>query len=701
MSDEESVLIYDYENLYKTLSKALQIGIDISRYNGDALESLDSSKVLQDARHRLKLLFNFSGLVFMLIDEHDNSFYMEGCDPDDMGDWFQEEIDHLIDAGVFAWALNQSRPFVTSTREGDRALVMHSLATRSRIKGMFVSVIDHDSMSLNEGSLNLLSMIMLNLAGVLESIEVHSFVKEQNDNLEKIIEHRTSQMIAARKDAEEANNAKSQFLANMSHEIRTPLASVIGFAELMNDNVLDEVEARDAVSTIVRTGRHLLKIINDILDMSKIESNKIVLESVKIDLFELLNEIEILLQGQLQGNPVSFSIECQFPLPTHFLSDPTRVKQILINLCSNAIKFTKHGSVRLQVQCDRSAQLMLFTVVDTGIGIEKEKISGLFESFTQADSSTTRRYGGTGLGLNISKKLAEQLGGYIKVDSVVGKGSQFTAALASGSLLSESFVSSIKEAAKYRNQIDAVSPAQQQGLGGHVLLAEDNLDNQNLVRFFLRGLGVEITIVENGEKAVEMALVNRYDLVLMDMQMPVMSGIEATTLLRQSGCQLPIIMLTANASSDDREVSAKAGCDGFLTKPINQQVLQETILTYMKVSDGEQQAEFEKGDAFLAICDAFVDGLPARMNDMQIAYAEKDWQHLASLAHQIKGSAGGFGFCTLGEVAARVEIEVKAENYDQLLVAIEDMLVVFNTIQDDISGNILIGKRSNPAGKVK
>lgn len=382
-------------------------------------------------------------------------------------------------------------------------------------------------------------------------------------------------MIEAKEQAERASTAKSEFLANMSHEIRTPMTAILGFAELLNDAEYqaDATRRRDAVRTIKDHGNALLTIINDILDLSKIEAGKMSVERIATDPARIAREVCGLLNVRAQAKGVALELHIAPDVPGSIASDPIRVRQILINLVGNAIKFTTEGHVRVTVR-PADADRLAIEVTDTGIGLTPSQIAGLFGAFAQADTSTTRKFGGTGLGLRISKSLAQMLGGDISVKSEYGKGCTFTAII--GSQILET-----TRAQQFSQPPASNSPSSLEGV--RVLVAEDGADNRRLVQHFLKKAGATPTFVENGAEAVKAIFPNkgssddRFDVVLMDMQMPVMDGYEATRELRRLGCTLPIIALTAHAMAGDEAKCLAAGCSSFASKPIHRETLIATI----------------------------------------------------------------------------------------------------------------------------
>lgn len=488
---------------------------------------------------------------------------------------------------------------------------------------------------------------------------------------------RERELAMALSQAEAANRSKSEFLANMSHEIRTPMTAILGFAEQLASGSLSPDERTDAAETIHRNGKHLLAIINDILDISKMDAGKLEIHRAPCDVRAILAEVGSLMRVRAIEKGLSLEFECDGPIPEAIETDELRLRQILLNLVGNAIKFTETGGVTIRARCAGAGQgnsLIQFSVIDTGMGIPPKVLPTLFRPFIQADATLTRRFGGTGLGLSIARRLAVMLGGDIDVDSTPGQGSTFRASVACGSLNGVRMLTQPVEAAKEdprgpKLQTDVQSPASQP-LNCRLLLTEDGLDNQRLIAHVLRKAGAEVHVVENGELAVQAALDALtasipFDVILMDMQMPVMDGYSATRRLRESGYQHPIIALTAHALAGDREKCIAAGCDDYATKPINRATLIAMIRKHF--DDGESSmmetrtnpqrlvSELASDPDFAELLEAFVSEMPKRISALEAALAASDLETLARLAHQLKGSAGGYGFPTITDAAKDLE----------------------------------------------
>ncbi len=411
----------------------------------------------------------------------------------------------------------------------------------------------------------------------------------------------------AQAQAEAASLTKSEFLANMSHEIRTPMTAILGYADLLAEYLEEEQAAkhtRDYIETIKRNGDHLLTVINDILDISKIEADKMTIEHIAVSPATVVREVLELMRVKTQAKNLRMEAFGKTALPEMIQTDPTRLRQILVNLIGNAIKFTETGSIVVTVYMHATEpNTMCFAIRDTGIGMNESQIAKLFQAFEQADTSTTRRFGGTGLGLMICKQLAKMLGGDIEVTSELGCGSQFAFSIHCGAITGGKLL----DAEEFSCLVNISPPSLKttqatlkldgpQLVGMRILLAEDGADNQRLLMFLLKKAGAEVRLVETGKHAVEALTADGkitgelldpvpVDLILMDMQMPDMDGYEATRLLKCKGCRVPILALTAHAMASDNDKCLEAGCNVKLTKPIDRRQLIEACELWGRRSD--------------------------------------------------------------------------------------------------------------------
>lgn len=384
-------------------------------------------------------------------------------------------------------------------------------------------------------------------------------------------------------EVEKAEKAKNDFLANMSHEIRTPLGAVMGFSDLICQPRLTADEREEYALTIKRNGQQLTTLIEDILDIIKIESGKLGIEESECDLDQLLSETTNTLRFRSLLKNVPISVQKADHVPDTIKTDPTRLKQILNNLVQNAIKFTNEGKVTVKVSVKE--QSLVFEIIDTGVGIAKEHHDKLFQAFFQADNTVTRKFGGTGLGLALSKKLAKALGGDLQLkSSYPGRGSSFQ------------FSIQLKEPHQlnlFPNERPLTKPMPRDALKGlKILVADDSTDNQSLLRQILTREGAMVETADNGEEAVHKALEDDFNIVLMDVQMPKLSGLEATRKLRKEGYPKPIVALSAYAMIEDRLKGLSAGCDLYLTKPVDKNKLVNLLQNYSRKAHSTSGASY-------------------------------------------------------------------------------------------------------------
>jgi signal transduction histidine kinase/CheY-like chemotaxis protein/HPt (histidine-containing phosphotransfer) domain-containing protein len=518
-------------------------------------------------------------------------------------------------------------------------------------------------------------------------------------------------------EAREASRAKSEFLANMSHEIRTPMTAIIGYADLLLDPETTATERVTHIQTVRRNGEHLLGILNDILDLSKIEAGKMTIEQVRCSPSMIIVDVASLMRVRAKEKGLFFEVHYQTPIPETIQSDPTRIRQILMNLVGNAIKFTASGGIRILARCENAGSpspTLTLEVVDTGIGLSEPQVKQLFQPFVQADTSTTRKFGGTGLGLAICRRLATILGGDITVDSSPGRGSSFRLTVTAGSLDGVKMFEELHEAGIPETGAVLATDGGIENLTCNVLLAEDGLDNQLLISTHLTRAGARVTLAENGRIAMDLALAavlakDPFEVILMDMQMPEMDGYAATSELRRKGYTGPILALTAHAMAGDRERCLAAGCSDYLTKPIGRSKLIASVAEHAKrnaprgaplLSEGMPVPEPKPAAAPAAITPAesgshvsgiivseladdeemtelvqrFTAGLPAQATRLEEAHGASERETIRRLAHQLKGAAGGYGYPTITQAASRLEQEAReGATLDQALADVCDM----------------------------
>ncbi|MDP2561921.1 hybrid sensor histidine kinase/response regulator [Psychrobium sp. 1_MG-2023] len=482
--------------------------------------------------------------------------------------------------------------------------------------------------------------------------ELEQQVKEKTASIEQESEKRL-----------EATQVKSQFLANMSHEIRTPLTSIIGQSEAIINDEIDPRDLHAEVEVIFNQSHYLLKLINEILDLSKIEANKFELNIQEHNVSKLVSELNPIFKDQAKAKGLLFKISYNIPKNLYIKIDEVRLKQILINLCSNAIKFTNHGSVSIDVSLENDQ--LYFHVRDTGIGMTKEQLLHIFDAFSQGDNSISRRFGGSGLGLNLSEQLAEIMGGFIQVESELGKGSVLSLVLPHVSHITaqgKSHDSGFMPLVSYNNL----------RLKGKILLAEDHHDNRRLIARLLSRLGLEVIAVSNGQEAIDMYFKHKPSVILLDIQMPVMDGIDAIKVLKERGCHAKIIALTANAMLHEIKEYLALGFDNHLTKPIERNKFITTIAQLYQTEaplDDEQMEQLEQNLNRVDMSDLiakFVESLVDEHETILFNQQNNDLDSIAKQVHQLAGAAQMFGFSELADCAVKVEIAIKTSDVNNI-----------------------------------
>ena len=488
---------------------------------------------------------------------------------------------------------------------------------------------------------------------------------ERRSKLELItkVKQRTKDLELLAEKLQAADQVKSLFLANMSHEIRTPLTAIIAQAEALIYEDINESTLLSDINIIHSNSLHLLELINNILDLSKVEANKLDLDIQPHDLHIILHDVASMFIEQAKNKGLTFSVFHALPVPFVIPVDSIRIKQILINLCANAVKFTKQGHVKVIARL--ASNQLIFSVEDTGIGLSSSQINSLFESFTQGDSSISRRFGGTGLGLCLSQQLAQLMKGNIEISSVLNQGSTFSFKLPCPQGIEFDvdnklhLIESTIETDSKKEKVEKIS--------GTILLAEDHQDNRQLISRLLASLGLEVYTAKNGKDAVDKFIQYQPQVILLDIQMPEMDGIEAHSIMRQKGATQPIIALTANAMSHEVEEYLAQGFDNHLKKPIERKVFIQTICQYYRHEVCSDKAEETLKQVDMSdLIEQFKSNLALEQQDIILHIKNDDFEQLSLLVHRIAGAAQMFGFSALSQYAITLETSLKNKEYERV-----------------------------------
>lgn len=634
------------KRLYSVISRQFIEHVSEYKHNFSEVkkELIKYSKIKTKTGEMYAVLNDDLNIAFLSVDNHKINHILDLIGKDIKNNLKEGKLARFDD--IFFW---QVKPFPKNIKSNQMLVFIYPLS--NSVSEEFFDIF----------GIPLIVTSILILWTMLWAAIILSSLVNKLQNQKQTLSNQAIEIEHARDGALQANSAKSNFLANMSHEIRTPLTSIIGFAETFLDIDQSMEERSKATKTIIKSGHHLMNIINEILDLSKVEAGKFDVESDAVSLVELLNEVKSFVMVLAEEKGLSFGINYTYPIPKTIFTDALRLKQVLLNLCSNSIKFTSTGHVYLNVAYISQSSSMIFEVDDTGIGMTAEQQEKIFKPFEQADSSTTRRYGGTGLGLTLSKQIVELLNGELSVESTVNKGSRFTVKINIDAVSNLDYIYSVSDNVVEKT-IKETSKIPK--LSGKVLLVEDSEDIQDLVKLLLGKTGVELDVVNNGQLAIKKASEINYDLIYMDIQMPVMDGFTAISKLREQGYTLPVVAMTANVMQKDRDACSKAGFDGFIAKPINREELYQILTRYIKSMETfESKKVLLTSDLLhdepdlINLIDKFMTRLPIMKDAIIKANTEGEIEELSGLVHQMKGVGGGYGYPMLTELCAKLNFK--------------------------------------------
>lgn len=653
----------------------------------------DLSVLVQGGTVRREVMLNLEGRDEMVREvtyvpaEGELRYVMEMIEIEPLLDQFEKKVEDLEDLLVRGWTYQERNdqkgffelhddfdaflkhipPYFARLDENANRLFFES---SSRLRELETELAEQRA-SLKKIELALMALVLV-LAGLV-SLFFLLRMNQANQQLAKALD----EMRQAKNEAERASRAKSDFVSRMSHELRTPLNAIIGFAELLGGEALPGSQ-KNYVDSINNSGKHLMELINAVLDHAKIEAGGMTIEHIDFDLPATVEAVRSIVLERAAARGLDFVADIADDLPNRVFGDPTRLRQILINLLINAVKFTEKGSVELRVAVDDDQ--LVFSIRDSGIGMDEQGLTRLFQPFAQADETITRKYGGTGLGLLITKELVSAMGGSIEVDSAVGVGTCFWIRLPL--IIAEA--SGAQGSATASKTTEAVGDL----LRGRVLLVDDNRVNLQLGIAMLKRLQLDCDVADNGRHALRQIAAHAYSLVLMDMEMPEMDGLTATRAIRQgeqeagASRHLPVIAMTANALHEDRERCFAAGMDGFISKPISLAAL-ESEIRRLFASASPESAEvlaeekpparcfdrrrvlemLDDEDLFRQLAQMFIDDAAASRTGLAAAVAAEDWADVERLAHTLKGLFATFAADAAEQAAMELERAAKAGEY--------------------------------------
>jgi signal transduction histidine kinase/CheY-like chemotaxis protein/HPt (histidine-containing phosphotransfer) domain-containing protein len=724
------------------IQNTLEMVLAMADFPIDINDAGGHGHLLHAAGERIAKIIPLQGCAIYIVDALTHEFQSAFCSPESLDGYVRSQVDFMIEEGFFAWAVRERRGLLIASHDHAHHFLLHVIANNSEVLGMFIGLMQSGKPTVPDTSLTLLTITLFNMANVMQSLGLLRMVKDQNALLEQKVAERTEKLNASKQElnramvrqerltraAEQANKAKGQFMANMSHEIRTPLNGIIGCTELILKS--DSLSScRELALVSLDESEHLLHLINNVLDYSKVEAGKIALEQHPFDLLGLMRSVIAGLTPQARAKGVVLDVQIAGRLKSKAIGDAVRLRQILVNLINNAVKFTPQGSItlcaaRMDASDGAPHQTVCFRVVDTGIGIPKERQAAIFKRFTQADESTTRRFGGTGLGTTIAYNLVTLMGGCLTVESQPGKGTTFafTIDLALDAAAAATALPVFKSAAQKEDRRASAARA----ATGRILLAEDTPVNQMVLQRHLEAAGHTVRVVGNGREAWAAYRETIFDLIIMDVQMPEMDGLEATRRIKAERVHHssvpPIVALTANADTQTRRECEAAGMQAVMTKPIRRNILIATVNRWLAAgrrgallnptpdpSDRAASAqglgddvpnrsvppldfapplnmvravyEFADRPTVHAVVGRFIEETAERVEAIGQLYTLGDLDRIGSLAHAIKGGAATVEAGPLREAAGLLEAHCRQRTIESTPILIHRLETAFEALR--------------------
>ncbi|MGI6253117.1 MAG: ATP-binding protein [Aminivibrio sp.] len=653
----------------ETAKRLLESAVDSLGFAVVVDEDFSQYSLFEECARKVRTFIAFKALAFLVFSPDGLDFSLSYIDPSGDEGFFEEEIGPLIDDRTFAWAVDRNRPVIVTARDGSGQILLHSMTTQNRTMGMFIGLLGEDEVHILDLSFAFLTVVLSSVAGLLQNAELYSVIRDLNSELTKKIER----LEESEQSLAEAMRARDIFLANVSHEIRTPLNGILGMTSLLGDTSLDGRQ-KELLKILGDESSSLLRLINDLLDFSRIEAGKLTFEDAPFRFLEFWDGIADGFRPRARQKNLRFKMELAGEPPETVSGDSLRIKQVFGNIVGNALKFTSRGEVSVMGKIlpgEEGHVILKVDVRDSGIGISKEQADRLFKPFVQGDSSTTRKYGGTGLGLVISRRLLEAMEGSISIEHSGGPGAHFRFSLPL----------KVLEDAPPREEKPAADSLEFPS-GYSVLVAEDNDTSRLVAVSMLKKLGVPVVeTARDGAEAVEKLSVSGYDLVLMDIQMPVMDGIEAVTIIRDSSSSvldhnIPVAAMTANILPADREKYLNAGMTDYISKPVLPGELAALFGRIMK--SGPRKTEARRGqdtavfrrDLLLqrlgddeVLCDMavslFIDDSKKIIGELADLLGSGDLEEARMKGHTLKGAAANVEAVEIRDKAAAIEEAVQ------------------------------------------